>query len=280
MQVSEDLEIDIQEKIVTFIEDIQAVSRALWVFLAITLIAALPLKVFLGYSFFQILYSGYTPPPIIYERPDAEDIEVKEQRVLSLSDGRYFAFARIINPNPSLSQRQLNYTFDFRNSGGSLLGTAKGSTFLLPVEDKIIMTAAMSFSETPTNVDFEFEIGNWSKTLDLEPLNFRFENVNFGRDEDGRFFVSGLINNDNPFIITETEVAIILYDLQGRIIGVNYTTLNLLQARESRFFRVVWPGGVKGEVSDIEFKPAVNQLHPGTLITGSAEGYDEFDPRR
>ena len=267
-------ELEIQEKIINILEQLQRVSKKLLVLLAVVLVLALPLRLILRAAFFNLLSSNYSPPPIVYERPEPKPLRIIDKKILTAGNNRFFAYARIQNPNGALAVRSLPYEFVLYGIDGKEVERYSGVSYILPAQDKLIFMPAREFAEAPFRVEVNLDVEQWSK-VSIKPLSFLFEQVEFGSD-DGYFFVSALLRNDNPYIIPEVELAVILYNLQREVVGVNFTTINEVLPQESRFFRVIWPAGVQGEVADVEFKPAVNQLNPGALLTERVEGYDIY----
>ena len=270
MQSPEDKEIAIQQKIIDIVEALQAVAKPLWVGLVATLILAYPFSLMLKYTLSQVLITTYSPLPLVYVAPIPEDLRILDQNIFSPDKDRYFAFARVANPNSDLAVRILNFKFVLRDRKGESVRTYSGSTYILPDQDKLIFMPLVTVSGDPVTVDVSLEPERWSRFTAKETLDLRFENTNFGQ-EGNQFFASGILRNESPFTIKEIEIDVILYDIQQKIIGVNFTTVDEVQRHDGRFFRVVWPSGIEGSaVSNIEFRPSVNQLEQDVLGTESS----------
>lgn len=279
MDYSRKTEIEIQEKIIDLVESIQSTSRQFFILLVLVIIFAIPLGYVLRFTFFSLLY--HPPNLVIYTRPDAQDIQVNEVKILISGPDTYYVYARVANPNANLALRKLDYTFKLLGASDETLGSAAGETYLLPGEDKYIISP--SFHLAAPAVRSEFVIDNpeikWSKVGELRDLQFDFENITWSKSSDRPFFTAAQLKNQNPYIISTLEVIVVLYDLKNQVIGVNTTILNLLQPDEKRFFRVVWPNGVPTGVARAEFKASVNQMQHGVLSTERAS-FDNYDPRQ
>ncbi|MEK9181350.1 MAG: hypothetical protein AAB871_03880 [Patescibacteria group bacterium] len=277
-------ELELQEKIISWEEKIESVPKALFITLAVVMVLAVPAGVALKYAFYSVFLTGYTPPPIIYVKPDAKDLEIKDQKFFSIGSGLYFAYARVSNPNPDLAIRQLDYDFILTGTAGEELKRYSSSTstasYILPGQENILLMPPQSLSTPPAGVKVLFRFNHWSRVSEISNLNFIFEGVEYGAEKNGPFMVSAQARNDNPYIVPELELAILLYDIKREVVGVNFTTLNYMMPHESRFFRVLWPVPISGAVAFVEFKPRVNLLKKGSIFTSESEMDDYFDLQR
>lgn len=269
-------ELEIQEKIVDIVEKLQTVSKKFLAGLAVVLILAIPSYLVLRTTFFSLFYSPTNL--IVYKPPQPEELVVVDKGIIRLDSDSYSGYARVLNPNNSLAIRNLSYQFILRASSGELLQTHSGVTYILPGQEKLLFLPLSRLTFPPQTVEVKLTPERWSKVPDLPALQFGFERVEFGQDLTGAFFVAAILRNDNPYLITEVELSILLYNLKRQVVGVNFTKINTLLPNERRFFRVVSPH-VPPQVVDVEFRPAVNQLKVGVLLTEEAPP-DELDPRR
>ena len=275
IQLPEDLELATQEKVVDIMEALQAVSKPLWVGLVAVFVLIIPLNLFIKFAVSSVLVGAYSPPAIIYIAPDPEDIKIIDKNIFSPEEGRYFAYARIANPNVDLAVRNLEFEFILTNRAGEIVRKFESSSYILPDQDKLIFMPVMSISDEPVILEVNLLPERWSKFSEVQRLDFQFENVSFGQ-EGSQFFAATIIRNNNPYTIPEIEISVLVYDIDQNVIGVNFTTVNNVKSLEGRFFRVVWPTGIDGAVSNIEFKPAVNLLNSDALVTESAGAEEQF----
>lgn len=277
-------ELEMQEKIIGWEEKIEAVPRAYFIVLAVVLVLSVPLYVGLKFSFLSLFFGNYVPPAVNLTKPDAKDLEIKDQKVFSIGGDSYFAYARVFNPNPDLAIRQLNYDFVLTGSSGEELkrysSVTSTSSYILPGKENILFMPPAKLASPPKGVKVEFRFDHWSRVSGISNLNFIFEGVEYGQEKNGPFIVSAQVRNDNPYIVPELELAILLYDMAKTVIGVNFTTVNNLAPHESRFFRVLWPVPINGKVAYVEFKPMVNLLKKGAIFTSESEMDDYFDLQR
>lgn len=269
-------DIEIQEEVVDIVEQIQQVPKAWWYVLGVLAVLSIPTVMLSSRLFARSFISGYEPPAITYKKPNAQPIKIVEKGKVS-SNGGYIGYARILNPNTDLAVRQLDYKMSMLDSAGVELAEYSNTTYILPGEEKMVF---MPEQEVPLPASIEIAVTpqHWVQGASIVDLQFVFERIEYPQSQSAPFFVAANLRNDTPYQINEISLGVVLYDIQRNIVGVNFTTINLVQPRESRFFRVVWPAGVSGQVVDVEFLPSVNQLVSGIISTHTST-FDEFDPR-
>ncbi|MDP2933296.1 MAG: hypothetical protein Q8N81_04155, partial [bacterium] len=225
--------------------------------------------------FYGVFISGYTQTEIIYVKPNPKPLLIIDKNFFSSGENRYYASARVSNPNSDLAVRSLKYRFIFKAADGSTLSTVEKYTYVLPNQERFLFLPAQTLSGPPKELEVELIPERWSKINQFKGLNFSFEQLQYGKDSDGRFFASAVLKNENPYIIPEIELGVILYNIKHEVLGINYTTLNDVRVEEQRFFRMIWPLGTSfAGVVDVEFKPSVNLLLKGSLLLESAQPVD------
>jgi len=271
-------ELELQERFISVIERLQAVPKHLWIWLALSLVAALPLAYVLRVGLYTLFAGAYRPPEIAYIAPTPASIEILSQGFLTAGEGSYAAYARIKNPNSELAVRTLGVQFAIENQAGQVIATHALESYLLPGQDRVFVMPSKFLQETPAVAKVEFEISHWSRTeIPILPTFF-FENPQTGSDPAIGFFASALYRNESAYHISAVDLTALAYDLEGRLISANTTVISDVLARESRFFRLIWPAGIGNSVSRVEFQASINVLKAGTLTIEGPQ-FDESDPR-
>ncbi|PIR96951.1 MAG: hypothetical protein COT91_03930 [Candidatus Doudnabacteria bacterium CG10_big_fil_rev_8_21_14_0_10_41_10] len=278
MQLPENIELALQEKVINIVEALQGVSRRLWVGLVATIILIIPLSIGFRIVFKELILNAYVSTPITYVSPSGEDLRITDKGIVSVGDSRYGAYARVVNPNNNVMQRSFEYEFILSDSSGDVLEKFKAESYILPDQERALIMPASFSGKEPVSVEVLLSDPNWIRARDIQSLSFIFENQTFGL-ADGQFVATAVLRNDNPYIIPEIEITSLLLDINHKVVGANFTTVNDVLPRESRFFRHVWPGELQGEVALVEFRASVNQMKKGSLLTEEANIFDQFDGR-
>lgn len=278
MQLPENIELALQEKIIDIIEAAQSVSRRLWIFFAVVAIVAIPLTFTLGFVFSNMISNSYSPPPITYDFPAGEDLRLIDEGIVKAGDSRYGAYARLANPNTDLGLRKFVYEFKIFGMENLELDTYKAESYILPGQEKVLFFPAKEFSDVPVSAQISWEEPRWAKVKDMAPLNFIFENLEYG-PEGNLFTVSAVLRNESPYVIPEIEITSLLFNADREVVGVNFTTVNTVLPRETRFFRHLWPGGLSDEVEIVDLRASVNQLKRGSFYTQGTDISEQFEGR-
>lgn len=258
----------VSEKILEIAESLQQVPKYFFIILAMTVVLMVPGVVVLRAVFFNLLFASYTPPPIVYTAPQPKALEVADKKIFPAGQDSFYAYARVANANADLGVRTLKYKFTISDNSGAELGSYEGVSFVLPGQERLLFMPAQKVSRQPVAVAVALSPERWSKIGDIRTLNFTYEQSQFGKDTSGHFYASAVMRNDNPYIIPEVEMGIILYNSKREVVGANSTVLNQILLDENRFFRVLWPQGVAyNDVANVEYKATVNQLRKGSLLT-------------
>jgi hypothetical protein len=275
IQLPKHSKLDVQEKIIETAEQIQTIPTSLLIVLAVVIVISIPAVMILKIVFYGVFIAGYTPTEIIYVKPDPKPLLIIDKNFFSSGPGQYYASARVSNPNSNLAVRNLKYKFIFKDAQGSVMAAVENNTYILPSQERFLFLPAQKLSGPPKELEVELMPEHWSKIGQFKGLNFSFEQLQYGKDLDGRFFAAAVLKNENPYIIPEIELGVIVYNIKHEVLGVNYTKLNDVRVEEQRFFRVIWPLSTSfaGAV-DVEFKPSVNLLLKGSLLLESTQPVD------
>ncbi len=270
-------ELELQEKVVGAVEALQAVSAKLYYGLAAALVLAVPVSLVLQTVFFSIFFKPSNL--LIYLPPEPKPIELRDENFLSVDSDRIIGYARAFNPNSDLGLREMRYTFLLKNSEDRILHSYTSSGYLLPLQEKILFLPPFSVSDhSSIRVEVSVDPVRWSRFTNMRNLDLTFEQQSFVQEPGGPFYVSANLHNNSPYLLREVEIGVLLYDMDRKVVGANYTSVNLVQPDESRFIRVVWPNPIGASVVGVEFRSSVNQFDPNAISVGSGGG-DEYDPR-
>lgn len=278
VQIPDKKSLEVSEKIISTAETLRTVPRYLYIILATVVVLMVPGVVILRTIFFNFIISGYTPPRLVYIAPDPQPLSVVDKKLFSAGSGAYLAYARIANPNSDLGIRVLRYRFVIKGGASEILYNHEGTSYVLPGQERFLFMPVVKFEKVPLSLEVELMPERWSKIGDIRTLNFGYQQTQTGKDSTGHFYVSSLFSNENPYIIPEVEVGVLLYNLKQEAVGANFTVLNVIQVNEKRFFRVIWPQGVSFEgVTNVEFKASVNVMERNSLLTERAVLPDYYD---
>lgn len=147
------------------------------------------------------------------------------------------------NPNANYGANPLSYTVNLYGADGGVIYTNTTDTFIYPSEITYRIEPNILIS---SNLIARSEIiirnQEWVKRAEFTAPKTQVRDVrveyNGVRSE---ATVSGVLKNDNPFIISRAVVGVMLYGDIGSLAGVSKTLLEGLQTLEERPFTITVP---------------------------------------
>lgn len=114
----------------------------------------------------RTLVQSGTDIQALLARNTPQGLEVGTATALPLGGGRYDMVAQINNPNLRWAIQKVDYTFT--TAAGE---QASGSSFFLPLEDKLVMVLGVSLASSPGNVSVALSNTNWQRIRDIAKLS-------------------------------------------------------------------------------------------------------------
>lgn len=147
------------------------------------------------------------------------------------------------NPNANYGAHPFTYSVSLYGADGGLIYTNTNETFIYPSE---IMYRIEPNIPVASNLIARSEITirdqEWVRRADFAAPKTQIRDVRVEYDgATKRATVTGVLKNDNPFILVRAGVGVMLYDQSGSLIGMSKTLLEGLQTLEERPFTVIVP---------------------------------------
>ncbi len=175
--------------------------------------------------------------------------------------GSYDIYAEVANPNSLVGSDRFNYKFVVKNSTGETIAEPAGTSFILPADKKYIIETNAVLKDIPASVELGVSDPQWIETNDAyEKPELKVVSKNYNEITSGVGFseATGLLKNESPFSFSSLNLRIILENKDGKIVALNSTQMNTVQAGENRDFRVNWPSKFAGSVSKMDVQIEVN----------------------
>jgi hypothetical protein len=147
------------------------------------------------------------------------------------------------NPNANYGANPLSYTVNLYGADGGVIYTNTTDTFIYPSEITYRIEPNISVS-SKLIARSEIVIRNqeWVRRADFTAPKMQVRDVRTELDDARRVAtVSGVLKNDNPFIVSRAVVGVVLYGDRGSLAGVSKTLIDGLQPLEERSFTVIVP---------------------------------------
>lgn len=197
-----------------------------------------------------------------------KDLIVAETAFVLGGVNKYDVVAKISNPNISLGSSRFDYKFSLKDALGNVLATKSGQDFILPKETKYVIEANLETAQVPASVSFVAENYQWNEFFGFEEPQlviyqpkFNSQSGNFGSSE-----ATGLLVNESPFDFNVIKINVVLRGENGKVVGLNVTQMQGVNANDQRDFKVIWPLGVSSNNPLVEAEPEANVFDSQNFI--------------
>lgn len=205
--------------------------------------------------------------------PAIMPIEVLSTRVftISISNGDFDFVAKLYNPNTSYGASRVEYSIDSFDY--------HGFTYILPGQTKyVILTSLKKSPIKKESTALVINSAQWEK-LDIpnNDVNFILRRKDYHPTQRGAELDAALFNDSN-FDFDKVDVAVILFDDAGNIVGVNKTDIRTFVSKSERGFNVAWPFVLSGNAVRQEIEASTNLFENSNFIKsyGSQEKFQKF----
>ena len=153
----------------------------------------------------------------------------------------------VLNPNPQWGADDVPYTVVFTNASGEEVARRRGTTYLLPLEEHVVVEQAVvvpGFSAGGVTAVVEF-----GQTSFIEPpegvdnVELTVQQPIFRRnpDEFNAAELRGVLRNDSPFSYDAIDIFVVVSDrATGKVVSARRTAMRTLTSGERREFVIAW----------------------------------------
>ena len=247
---------------------LQGVGKVWWYALAVVLVGCIPLYFVMKASFAATLATSHHYPAYIYQEETKQPLTVTEKKIFNLGDGYYGGYIKVKNVNLEWGVVNQAYSITFRTTGGTeVTSLNNASTFILPASEKIIVFSRFKADRAPTDMEVSLADSVFTHKPAVVQPNLQIQRTSLEL-VNGQLKVTAAVKNNTPFTIRQINLPILVYDNNGKIVGVNFTSINDVAYQETRSFQFLWPnnpGAVRAEIlPEVNiFEKDIYQLPPG-----------------
>jgi len=228
---------------------------------------------FLGLATKYFLTPEPLAPDVLVNLPKRnvpnENLEIGKVAVL-VSGDKYNLAVAVRNPNAFLALRNFHYQFTLFGNTGETLAMVPGESYLLPGEMKYIIRAEIDAKEAKVAAaDFKVDsLGYWAAKSDVQalPLLISEDQTRLDLNATGQLELFAVVQNQSDYNFRDTQIAVIVWGKDQRILDLNYTTLNNFYAKTKREFRARWTGDFRPEMERIDIFAQTNIYDPNNFL--------------
>lgn len=217
------------------------------------------------------------------EIPKIENAKILERKVIPSGSNRYDALVKIENPNSLFGIENLEYTFNFLDASGRVIGQEGGTSFLLPAEKKYVFAFNVDLEEKPGSLDFKINSYKWQKFSGYEAPNIATYQKEFNFISGGPGFaqLKLKIRNKSGYDFRKITSRAVLRDRQGEPVAINETNNNDVRINEEREVIFHWsePFSQDIDVQNIETEEEANVFSDENFMKkyGSPGQYESYE---
>lgn len=214
------------------------------------------------------------------EQPNLENLSVVSIEWVYDRDDKYDAAVKIKNPNNLYGANKFDLKITFFSESGQQLKEQKLNSFILPGEEKYVLSQGVALNEAPADVKVEIASETWEKFDDYQKPDLiinskRFDILSGGSSDYAKAW--GTLINNSRYDFETITIKVVLRDDRGKLLAENSHIMNTVRAKEQRDFFANFPHQFAGSVANVEVEPEVDVFNSQNyiLIHGKPEKWDE-----
>lgn len=200
--------------------------------------------------------------------PAIMPINIISNQFFKVGQGDYDFVAQLSNPNVSYGASRLEYS----------LGSNSGFSYILPGQTKWIVLTALKIPDGVDGVRLVINNAQWEK-LDVpnNTVSFVLRRKDYHSTQKG-MELNAVLYNDSNFDFDKIDVAVILFDDTGNIVGVSKTDIRTFVSKSERGFNVAWPFALPGNSTRQDVEASTNLFENSNFIKsyGTEEKFQKF----
>lgn len=202
--------------------------------------------------------------------PAIMPINIISSKFFKVGEGDYDFVAQISNPNTSYGASRVEYHLDAFNY--------RGATYILPGQTKWLVLTALKSPSEASDIKLVIDSAQWEK-LDVPDnvVNFVLRRKDYRPTSKGSE-MEAVLYNDSNFDFDKIDVAVILFDDTGSVVGVGRTEIRTFVSKSERGFNAYWPFALSGNVVRQDVEALTNLFENSNFIKsyGSQEKFQKF----
>lgn len=216
------------------------------------------------------------------EIPQVENARVTEKEMIQAGAAKYDALVKIENPNPLYGVANFEYSFDFLDEGGKIVFQSKGTSFLLPAEQKYLLVFNVPAEPKPATFEFRIKAFNWKKFSGYEEPALPIFEKEFNFTSGGSSFAElrAKFQNRSDYDFRRITTKAVIRNSAGKPLAVNETNSNDVRVNEEREVIFSWPDSFEQDidVSRIEIEAEANVFDAENFMKkyGSHGQYESY----
>lgn len=181
--------------------------------------------------------------------PAVKPLTVLPARIIAYGNGTYDVLAELDNDNATYGAARVEYTLRVTDAAGAEIAMRRGTTYVNAAQKQMLVFPLTGLTVAPASAELQVPATavQWAR-LDLQDG----ETIEFVVRRDQVLTASGsvryeaTVTNRSRYDFDTVDIAVLLYNAQGVLVGTGTTVVKTLIANEERAFSVDWPFAIPG----------------------------------
>lgn len=214
-------------------------------------------------------------PVEVEEDLPPEDFGIATDKITLLQPEKgetsYDVLVQLNNSDPEWGISRLKYKIILKDKFDKIVGERERISFILPGQEKSIIEVGIATDRVVQSSEVEVELQEIQKLQQDIDFNIEIDKSSFSIADD-KSLVEGTLFNNTPFSFDRVDIAVILFDKNDNVIGLNYTNIGSFVTKTRRSFVAQWPDIVLSGVDKIYIEPSVNVYQSGSFMNTYGTG--------
>jgi hypothetical protein len=183
--------------------------------------------------------------------PVLKPLTIMPVRIIAYGNGTYDVLAELVNDNATYGAARVDYTLKVSDASGAELMTRRGITYVNAAQKQQLVIPLIGITGVPASAELQVPVTavEWAR-LDLqdgETIEFVVRRDQVTTASSSAHY-EATVTNRSRYDFDTVNVAVLLYDGKGELVGAGTTVVKTLLAAEERAFSVDWPFAISGAV--------------------------------
>jgi len=205
--------------------------------------------------------------------------QVGSVAILPVAGGGYVAYAKVSNPNLTLSGNGARYEAVFTGASGRQVYQTSGQFYLRPGKETYIVIPRFQSTEAPVSGKIEVADIHWQQKFTVPEVKLGTPApIGFAEKEGTRF--EGIVVNNSAYKLGAVHIVVFVYDASNKVIGVSDRSEFSVLPQERRAYVLHFPGVQPEAVAKIVPIAETNVSDPSNIQTPAGQvRFNDFRPK-
>lgn len=199
--------------------------------------------------------------------PEIQPLQIISSQVIKITQGDYDFVAKVYNPNTDYGSSLVSYDLAI-TTGTDTKTNSAGNFYILPGQTKSLVWSSLKNGNGINDIKLNINNVLWEKLGSFSDAGFVVRARDYKVLNKNNVFseLSASVFNNSNYDFDKVDIAVILFDNSGEIVGVNRTEISTFLSQTTRDFKVEWPYSLSSEVTSTDIEINTNFFNNSNFI--------------